>query len=310
MPKLIKRSIVLAAVESAYNVDANPTASANALLVENFAASFTGQRMTEDPAVKPTLGARRHIFGGTLMQATFDVAIKGSGSVDVPPEFGPALRACALSETITALTSVAYAPISTGFESCTLVFNMDGMEYRLTGCRGTPSFNLAAGSYGKISFTLTGHLAGMGDVALPTPVYDATVQPAVISAGFSVNAYSAVIASLAFDMNNTIATPDDINSADSYGEITITGRDVSGSFDPEAVAFATHDFIAEWRGGDVMALGTGVIGSAAGNRYSVSQPAISYRELGLADRDGIAIYEIGYGAAESIGDDEFTLTFT
>lgn len=310
MPKLVKRQVLLAKIETAYNTDPVPAAATDAVLVENFQWSFTGQRMNEQPVVKPTLGAKKHLYGGTLMQVTFDVAIRGSGTAGTPPEYGPILRACGMGETIVASTSVTYKPVSSAIESCTIYFYEDGQLYKMTGCRGTFSGNLTTGQAGKLNFTLTGHFVEETDTALVSPSYDSTVSPVVISAGFTVDSYSAIINALTFDIGATVATPPNINAADGYGEITITGRDVTGSFDPEKVSKTTYDFITKWQNGSVMSLTTGVIGAIAGNKYQISMPGISYRDVSPGDRDGIRTYEIPFGAAESVGDDEISIVLT
>ena len=107
-----------------------------------------------------------------------------------------------------------------------------------------------------------------------------------------------------------MVTPPSVSAANGYSQIRITGRDVSGSFDPEATLLADHDFAAEWKSGAALALDSGVVGSAAGNRWRIQCPAISYREISEGDREGLRTLEIGFGAAEINGDDEISLVFT
>jgi len=59
-----------------------------------------------------------------------------------------------------------------------------------------------------------------------------------------------------------------------------------------------------------MALATGVIGSSAGNRLSVSMPAITYTEAARGNQNNVGTYEMKFAAAESAGDDEVSLVFT
>jgi hypothetical protein len=304
--------VLLAKLESTYNTDASPTGS-DAVLVENPQLSYTGTRMIEQPVVKNTLGPKKQVYGGSLWQVTFDVKIKGSGTAGTAPEFGPLLQACMLSETIVASTSVTYTPHSdtsaANNESVTLYYYTNGKLHKLTGCRGTFTFVAEAGGAATLSFTMTGHDAGDSDASLPTPTYDSTVPPAVLSAGFSIDSFSAVINALNFDAGNTVSMLPSINAADSYGDIIITDRDVTGSFDPEDELLATEDFVANWETSKAMALTTGTIGSA-GNQWQLSMPAVSYREVSHADREQIATLELTFGAHEDSGDDQFSLAFT
>jgi len=306
---LVNREIILAKIEAAYNTDSLPV-EGDAILVENPNWSNEGLRMNERNSIRGNLGKLQQIFGGRLMSISFDVEIKGSGSPGVAPEIGTLLRACALGETIVALTSVAYSPVSTGHESITLYYYRDGKLIILTGCRGNVNPQLETGPQGKMSFTFTGHVASESDTPMISPAYDNTVPTPVIGAGFSIGGYSAVISSLNFDLSNTLATPPDISSSDGYGEVRITGRDVNGSFDPEDTLIADNDWQNDFELGNTLALDTGLIGSVVGNRYQITMPAVYYRDLSPGDRDGVRTLDVGCGMAESAGDDEFTLIFS
>ncbi len=308
---LVNREVILAKIEGTYGVDSVPVDGTDAMLVENIGWSNEGLRMNERPAVRQNIGMLQHVFGGRLMTVTFDVEIKGSGSaVDDPPEFGPLLRACGFGETVNVATDVQYAPVSTGHESVTIYYFQDGIRYTLLGCRGNVTFNLETGAIGKMSFTLTGHIGTITDVALGTPVYASHVPEPLIGVPFTIGAFGAVINALTWDMSNTIATIPDISANDGYAEIQITQRDVNGSYDPESELIATDDPHGDLVSDTAQAVTTGVIGSVANNRYQVDMPAVYYRDISPGDRDGIRTYDLPFGCAESAGDDEVTLTFT
>lgn len=307
---LINREVILARLETTYNVDPVPAAGTHAILVENPSWSHEGARMVERNNVKASLAKDKSVFAGTLKQVTFDVELKGSGSAGTAPEMGPLLRACGMAETVVASTSVTYRPASSSQESITIYYFADGIRHVITGARGNVSFNLEAGTFGKASFTFTGHDAGVTDVALPTPTYDTTVPPALIGVPFSIGGYSAAINALSVDLGNSLAMPPQISASDGYGEIFISARDVQGSFDPAQVTVATKNYINEWKAGTTGVLTTGVIGGTAGNRYSFTAPVCYYREVSPADREGLRVFEIGCGFAESSGDDEIAIAFT
>jgi len=309
---LVNREVILAKIEGTYGVDSVPVEATDAMLVENIGWGNEGLRMNERPAVRQNIGMLQQVFGGRLVAMTFDVELKGSGSaVDDPPEFGPLLRACGMAETINAASDVQYDPASTGHESVTIYYFQDGIRYTLLGCRGNVSFNLETGAIGKASFTLTGHVGTITDVALPTgPVYDGHVPVPLIGVPFTIGAFGAVINALTWDMSNTVATPPDISASDGYAEIQITQRDVNGSYDPEAELIATDDPHGDLTSDAQLVLTTGLIGGTAFNRYQVDMPVVSYRDISPGDRDGIRTYDLPFGCAESAGDDEVTLTFS
>lgn len=312
---LVNRELIVVKVGNSYGTDYAPGAT-DAVLVENLSWNYAGAKMVERKPVRQSIAALKQLFAGTLIEISGDVEIKGPGaaySASVRPELDAIFRACGFGATVVTTPgseTCTYKPVSTGHEDDTVKFYADGMMFALTGCRGELGGNLKTGDKGMINFKLTGHVAGPTDVALITPTYDTTTPPPIIGGGFTVGGYSAIIEALQFNMNNTIATPPNFNATDGYGEVRITARDCGGTFDPEAVLVATHDFHGKWRSGNAMALTTGVIGGTQYNRFKIDMPAIAYRSLAPADRDGVRTYSVGFGAAESTTDDEVSIIFS
>jgi len=309
---LTNREVILAKVEVTYGTDAVPVEAIDAKLVENIGWSNEGLRMNERPAVRQNLGMLQMVFGGTLRALTFDVELKGGGgAVDLPPELGTLLRGCGFGETIAAGVDVQYAPVSISQESLTIYYFEDGKRHILVGCIGNVSVNLEAGAVGKFSFTFTGHLVTVLDIALPSsPVYTSNAPPALVSVPFTIGGFSAIINALAFDMSNTVATPPDISASDGFSEVRITQRDVQGSYDPEATLIATDDPFTDLSAGTGLAVTSGVIGSVAGNRAQFDMPVAYNKDVSPGDRDGVRTYDIPLGFAENTGDDEVLITFT
>jgi len=307
---LKSRAVLLAKVETTYNTDAVPVEGTNAVLVENLSFSYDGARMAERMPVRSSLGKLKPVYAGTLAQLTFDVELKGSGAAGTAPELGVLLKGCGFGETVVASTSVTYKAASSNHSSLTFYYFEDGLKYIITGARGAVTMSLQTGATGKLSFTFTGHVAVPTDVALASATYNSTVPVPVIGASFSMDSYAAVISKLDCDWGLEVAKPDNLSATDGYGEIRITGRNVTGSVDPEATLVATYDWITKWRSSASYALATGTIGATAGNRYAVNMPAVVYTEIAAGDREGILTREVKFAAVESTGDDEVSLAFT
>ncbi len=307
---LVKKQVVRFGKEAVYNTKAVLT-SADAILVSNPSWSHEGLRMHSRDLVKSTMGSRAQLFGGRLKTVSFDVEVKGSGTVAVAPEFGKVLECCGFVETIVALTSVAYDPTSVqaNISSATVEYEDDGYIHTLTGCRGTASFNFETGKPGTVSITLTGHVESSVDGALDE-TYDTTIPPIVVDTPFSFGGYAAIISKISLDMGNTIATPPSVSASDGYGEIRITDREVTGSFDPEATLKITKDWELLVTENATHALDSGLIGSVAGNQYQVQMPSCRVTDLSPGDRDGIRTYEVPFQAVEVVGDDQVSITLT
>jgi hypothetical protein len=297
-------------IESVYNTDPTPVAGTDDVLVEEPNSANEGLRMTERPAVRPSLAALQSIYGGRLKTITFAVELKGSGTAGTPPEIDPLLRACGYAVTNVPVTSDTYKPASSSLESCTIYDHKDGKREILTGCVGTFTAVCEAGMPVKLNFTMTGHVVVPTDVSLPTPTYDSTLPVPFKSATLTIGGYSAVINALNIDAGNEVAMPPSVNASDGYGTIQIVSRNISGSFDPEDTLVATKDWWGEFVAGTNVAINTGVIGSTAGNKFQITQPACYYNDMSEGDREGIASLEVPYNAIESSGDDELTLAFT
>jgi hypothetical protein len=309
---LDRRAVLLVKDEAIYNTDSAPVAGTDAIMCEDFKWAFANSRMVQRKPVRASLAAMKPIYAGTLITVSGKTEIKGSGAAGTPPEISPFLRASGWAETIVASTSVTYKPTSVqaSIKSSTIYFYDDGLLLKMTGARGKNNVDLAVGSVGYLNWEFTGHFVSVTDVALPSATYDATAPVPLIAVPFTADSFAAVISKLAFDLGIEIAMPESIAASDGYGEITITGRGVTGSFNPARVLKATYDFIGKWQGGNAMALDTGPIGATAGNIYRVTMPAFTYSEAGRGNQNNVGTYEMKFAAAESSGDDDVSVAFT
>lgn len=310
MGKLIRKEAVFIKLETTYNTDAVP-AAADAVLVEEPSWAFEGARRNERNAVKATLPPLKSVFAGTLIAVSGTVEVKGSGTAGDAPEIDAILQACGFARTDVAATSVTYNPASDGHESATVYYQEDGDYFKVTGCRGSAfSIQGETGGICKISFTLVGHLAGRVAGTVATPSFDSTVPPVLIATAFTSGAANPTISAFSLDAGLTLAMPPDMAADDGYGEMQITGRNFTGSFDPEAVTAAQQDFIGDYLANTDKAITLGPAGSTAGNQFQINLPVTQYSELSPGDRDSLRTYEISFEAREDAGDDEAEFIFT
>jgi hypothetical protein len=308
MPLLRNLSVLLVKTEVTYNTDPTPTGAADAVLVGNLDVSWPTD-VVDRIVVDNSLSRRAPIHGRKYAVLSFDVELKGSGAAGAAADFGPLLEACGYDETVDAGVSVTNELLSSSIGSVTIHAYFNGKLFKATGCRGNVSGNLPAGQPGILSFTMTGHAVSDADTSLPTPTFDSTVPVPVKNAAFTIDSFAAVISSLQFDLGNEVVIPDSVSAADGYGEVTIAGRNVTGSIDPEATLVSVHDFWSKWEDGTQMALSIALTGSA-GNIVTITAPKVVYRELSLADRENILTYELPFSMARSTGDDELKFVFT
>ena len=305
---LVSNQIVQAKIETTTGTYSAPS-STDAILCSNVSVGPSDARMYDRNVIKGTLGSLKQIYAGSLMQVTFDMEIKGSGSAGTAPECDAVFRMANLGSTVTPSTSVTYAPISANPETCSVAVGLDGKLVKLKGCVADINFALTTGEVTIANITVTGRLEEIVDGST-TGSFGSTVPAPLINVPFTIGGYGAVISSLSIGLNNTIAKPDSIADSEGFAQVQITKRSIEGSFDPEQELVATESFDADWRSGAVKVLTTGGIGATAGNITTFTCPYVSYRDVQTGDREGILTHDIPFGAAEDSGDDDLSITFT
>jgi hypothetical protein len=311
MPLLSRKRLILAKTETTYGTDPTPTGSANAILVRNLEITpLQADTVTRD-LIRPYLGNSDQLLAQTRVEVTFEVELAGSGTAGTAPAYGPVLKACGLSETVVATTSVTYAPVSASFSSVTIYFHNDGIRHKVTGCRGTFELNAEVGQIPVISFTMTGIYNAPTDESLPSPTYANQAAPLIFKNGntsnFSIFSYSGCLQSLSFQMANEVVYRELVGCTK---ESLIVNRAPAGDVVIEAPSIATKDFFTIATGSS-----TGSIsfqhGGTAGNIVTFTTAQSDIANPSYSDQDGIQMLNLPYVAVPtSAGNDELSLVYT
>ena len=227
------------------------------------------------------------------------------------------------SETITGSTSGASAtsgsapsnaghelkPTSDSVPSVTMGLYEDGVRKLLKGCRGTVKFNFKIGEPVSADFSFMGVEAGVSDVSLLSGLsFNQTVPPVLLNATMLCDDISLNVGEVEIDIANTLAAKDKISDSKGILSYMITGRDSQGSFNPEMVSVATHDFFGKWFNNTTIAMDL-EYGETEGNKFRFYMPSIEYNKIDDGDRDGIQLAQVGFDITGSIdpGDDEIAI---
>jgi hypothetical protein len=311
MPLLSRKRLILAKTESTYGTDPTPAGSSDAILVRNLEVTPLQADVVSRDLIRPYLGNSDQLLANTRVELTFEVELAGSGTAGTAPAYGPVLKACGLSETVVATTSVTYAPVSASFSSCTIYFHNDGIRHKLTGCRGSFSVNAEVGQIPVISFTMTGIYNAPTDTALPTPTYANQAAPLIFKNGntsnFSIFSYSGCLQSLSFEVANEVIYRELVGC---NKEVLITNRAPSGTAVIEAPTIATKDFFTIANGSTTGSI-TFQHGATAGNIVTFTTAQSDIGSPTYSDQDGIQMLNLPYLAIpSSSGNDELSLAFT
>jgi len=311
MALLTRKRLILLETESTYGTDPTPD-GADAVLVRDLNITPLQSDVVSRDLIRPYMGASEQLLANTRVECTFSVELAGSGTAGTAPRYGKALKACGLSETIVATTSVTYAPVSSSFSSCTIYYNIDGVLHKVTGARGTFTINGTVGQIPTIDFTFTGIYNTPTDTALPAVTYANQATPLVFKNGnttdFQLLSYAGCLQSVTFDMGNTLVYRELVGCTK---EVLLTDRAATGTVVLEAVTMATKNYFTA-------ALSDGSLGNllfqhgqTAGNIVDFASTKIDIGDVSYSDQDGIHMLNIPYTAVPSTsGNDEFSIVYT
>ncbi|WP_422371345.1 phage tail tube protein [Hoeflea sp.] len=306
MPRYLRKLALLAKIEATYGTDSTPTGAANAMQV--FDVSFTpleGQEESRD-IVRPYMGNTGVILTGIHQMIEFGVEISGAGAAGDVPGYGALLRACGLSETVTAETDVVYEPVSDGFEAVTLYYLLDGVRHIMLGCRGNVTMDFTSKRIPRFRFRMMGLLGTVADQALPATTFTGFATPVPVSEAnttFSLHGYAGATESVSFDLGNQVEPRLVIN----HESIEITDRRASGSAVMEATTLATKNWqaIALGHTDGVLALAHG---GTAGNIVEVDAPVVQIGRYSESSSQGILNHTLPLMLKADSGDDDLTIT--
>jgi hypothetical protein len=181
MPRLIRKTAILAKTETTYGTDSVPTGAANAILVSN--ASFNlAYNNVERNFIRPFFGGSGQLAGTRFVECSFEVELANSGTAGTAPAWGPLLRACGMAEALLSTPSrVEYTPVSASFSSVSIYYHIDGVRRVALGCMGNVEIVLNEGAAPMLRFTFSGLDGGRTATADPTVTLTAFRAPQVVT---------------------------------------------------------------------------------------------------------------------------------
>lgn len=311
-----KRVILIEDEGNNYGTDPTPT-GADVVLVRDLSITPQSSDVVNRDVVRPYLGASEQLLANTKVECTFSVELAGSGSSGVAPRYGKAIQACGFAEAITDEVSgggndtVTYTPVSTGFKSVTIHYNIDGVRHTVVGCRGSFSINASVGEIPSIDFSFTGIYVAPTDTALPTVTYGNQATPLIFkngnTSGFSLLSYSGALMNLTMDVGNTLVYRELVGGTK---EVLITDRAANGSVSIEAPTLAQKDYFAAALTDTTLGNLAFLHGTATGNKVQLTSSKVDIGDVAYGEADGVAMLEIPYTLVPSAANNEVSLIFT
>jgi len=307
---LMRNTAVLAKIETTYGTDAAPVGTTDAILVSDVTARPMEMQTVDRALLRPFMGNSEQLPTQIYNGVEFSVELAGSGTAGTAPAIGKLLRGCGFAETTVAGTSVAYAPVSSVFESLTLHVNIDGVVHKSLGARGTVSFSFKNNDRPMARFNFTGLFVPVADAALPSVTLTAWKKPLPCNRTntptFNLHSYAAMLDDLQIDLANQVVYRGLIGGQE---YVRITDRKLAGSVLMEAVKVADKNWWTSIQSATTGALEL-VHGLTAGNIVEVDAPNVQLYNPSYQDQDGILMLSAQMAVSPGAsGNDELVLTF-
>ena len=311
MALLTRKRVILIEAESSYATDPTPSAT-DAVLVRDLTITPQSSDVVSRELIRPYLGASEQLLANTRVECTFAVELAGSGSAGTAPRYGSALKACGLSEVVVSSTRVTYAPVSTGFSSVTIHYNIDGVRHKVTGARGTVELSAEVGQIPVLNFSMQGIYNAPDDSALPSVTYGNQEEPLIFKNGntssFQLLSFGGALQSFNFDLGNELVYQELVGGTK---QVLLVDRQATGSVTIQAPTIAQKDFFAAALVDNTLGNLQFTHGTTAGNIVQFISSKVDIGDVNYGDIDGIASLEIPYTLVPSTsGNDEFSLIYT
>jgi hypothetical protein len=230
----------------------------------------------------------------------------GTTGIEITPEWTGSL-AVGTRWTVWALPKgLRLDPVSDGFESLTLVLNMDGVEHKMLGSLGTFSITAEAGNYARIEWEFQGTFVDPIDKPLPIANYEKSLPSQVELARLRVDQDYVIVNAFNYTQANDIQVRPDVSSKEGYVGTRIVSRAPEGGIDPEAELVASHDFWGKMGQAERMTFQMRC-GTEPGNTVWFLSPSVQYTGLTYQDRNGIRTYDAQLRFSRVLGNDEMTI---
>lgn len=295
MPRLIRKTAILAKTEVTYGVDSVPTGAANAMQVAN--ASFSvSYNNTERNFIRPFFGGAGQIAGTRFVECSFEVECANSGTAGTAPAWGALLRACGMAEAVLATPArVEYTPVSASFSSVTIYYHIDGVRRIALGCMGNAELMFVEGAPPMIRFSFVGLDGGRTAVADPSVTLTAWRVPqsvndlnsgdinlgATYSAGVLTGGTAYPSRGISVNLNNTVSRKAILGGQ----AVQVSDRNVQAQMQLDLTAAQEVSFLTDINSNTLTTLGFSH-GTGAGIGILLHAPAVQRIDPTDAEYEG------------------------
>jgi hypothetical protein len=318
MPRLIKKTVILAKVETTSGTDAVPTGAANAIQAMDMQITPLDAKNIDTNIINPWFGNSPSLVGTASVKCSFSVLLGGSGTPATAPAWGALLLACAHAETtgLTAPNRVEYLPATDTLKTATIYWYDDGLLHKLLGCFGNVKLSAKSGEAPKLTFDFVGIDAGVSATPNATAVLTGWKVPLAITKANVTDiqlgcTYAAGALTGGTAYNSTGLTLDWGNKVDfvpmlTTEQVVLSDRAVSGSMSIELSAAQEVTQMASVKANTLTGLGF-VMGTTAGNKIMLHMPSVQLINPKKEELNGLRLIGFDLRVLPVAGNDEIRI---
>lgn len=308
MAKLMRNMLLLVKIQPTPFTDSVPTAALNSILARGISPQPIKAEFADRNLIRPYFGNMGKVQTQSYASIDFEVELAGAGVAGTAPKYGPLLRACGFSETITAATKVDYAPITSAQDAVTIHCYLDGIKYAMTDCKGSVAFDFNAKNIPVMKFKFVGFKAAVTDTANPTGSdFTGFLAPLAVNKQntptFLLHAIPIKATVCGVDMNCQTDYRNYIGSE----AITFTDRKPTGKATFELDTQATKDWWSTINAGALSTMQM-IHGTTAGNIVQLDAPKVQITNPSISDDNGLAFFGVDLELQPNIGNDELIVS--
>lgn len=318
MPRLIRKTVILAKTEVTSGTDAVPTGGANALQVMDLSITPLDASNIDLNTIKGYFGNGISLVGSASVKCSFSVPLAGSGTAATAPAWGALLIGCGNAETTGLLTPnrVEYLPASDTLKTTTIYWYDDGLVHKLLGAFGNVKLSAKAGEAPKLTFDFVGLDGGVAAATNAVPTLSAwKTPPSITKANVTDIQFGCTYATGALSggtaYNSTGLTLDwgnDIKFAPmlTTEQVLLNDRKMVGTASLDLTAAQEVTFMTSVKDNTTQGLGF-VIGSTTGNKIMLHLPAVQLINPKKEDFNGMRLIGFDLKAMPVAGNDELRI---
>lgn len=315
MARLIKKTVILAKIETTVGTDAVPTGAANALQVMDLSITPLDAKNVDMNILTPWFGGAVSLVGSASVKCSFSVPLAGAGLPENAPAWGALLVGCANAETsgLTTPNRVEYLPVTDLLKTLTIYWYDDGLLHKLLGAFGNVKLSAKSGEAPKLTFDFVGLDGGVSATAnatatltgwqIPKAITKANVTDINIGCTYAAGALTGGTlynsTGLTLDWGNKVEFAPMLTTE----QVVLNDRQVKGSMSLDLTAAQEATFLGMVKSNAMQSIGF-VIGNTSGNKVMLHMPAVQLLNPKKEDFSGMRLIGFDLSVKPLYGNDE------